>query len=106
MWKADGFLHVHAAGMPAALVAPVYASDGIGYPALSSVLRAWRDARNERWHLFQRYMAFALDFSEGSLRASEAELPNLELPAEGKRLDTRFGQARCEREWLYVCQVD
>lgn len=106
MWKVDGLLHVHGACAATTLVLPVYTSDGVGYPALSSVLRTWKDARNKRWGLFRQYMAFALEFADGSLQASEAEFPNFQMSDEGKRLDKRFGQARCQKDWLYICDPD
>lgn len=111
MWKINGYLHVQAACMPCPLVLPVFTSDGIGYPALSSVLRAWKDAGNTRWQLFRHYMAAALD-GEGVGVPPGKDCPPPISDAEpketdgSKRLDKRFGQERCSKEWLFVCQLD
>jgi len=108
MWKVGGFLHVQAAGAAEALVLPVYTSDGIGYPALSSVLRAWMEAGNERWQLFHRYMQAALQGdgcdASGGWASFDLLLDNLSTPR--KTLDTRYCQTRSSKEWLYAVQLD
>jgi len=108
LWKVDGFLYAQASCMPDVLALPVYASDGIGYPALSSVLRSWMEVGNERWQLFHSYMSCASE--SGGSSVSDGGCQELhfagKVPAAGKKLDTRFGQPRCTKDWLYICQLE
>jgi len=98
LWKQQGYLHCHGAGMDCPLALPVFMSDGCGYPALSFVLRAWVERDNERWHMLKQYLAASATGSQLELAA----LKPLALDSDEK-LDTRFN-TDCLGEWVFVLQ--
>lgn len=94
---------------------PVFVSDGCGYPNLSTVLRALKDAKSARWRIFKHYLAIAA--RGGELRpcerhATEASLDKLQQlalsgdGAIGKKLDKRYDIEDNSRGWVLVFHHD
>jgi len=112
MWKRQGYLYMHAASMPEALVLPVFMSDGCGYPALSTVLQTWKQRGARRWQQFEEYMLASADqISEGSTSIGFCDPTPHQVPAcsevqcgqlDGKKLDMRFDTDGKVKEWIGV----
>lgn len=117
LWKKQGFLHCQALGADRPLVLPVFMSDGCGYPALSTVLRAWLESGSARWDVFLNYLAAAAE--QGSRahpssqvselmhtvdaeRLSETSASFVSGGLNGKRLDTRYDTKGASKEWALV----
>ncbi|CAK0810493.1 unnamed protein product [Prorocentrum cordatum] len=103
MWLEGGYLHVLAASLPFAQALPVHASDLRG-PELPSLLRAWQEARAERWAAFERYMLDAV-LAPGvlGLAASVLGLPQnvVRLDARGNELDRAWHVGRSGERWRF-----
>ena len=103
MWLEGGYLHVLAAPLPFAQALPVHASDLHG-PGLSSLLRAWQEARAERWSAFERYMLDAVQARGVPGSAAHAPGPAQEVvhfDAKGTRLNHAWQVGRSGERWRF-----
>jgi len=107
LWKKGGYLYCQADSMPHPLVLPVLMSDGCGYPALSTVLRAWSEMGSTRWDAFRNYMATAANRQADSQIQRTDEIGQFvcdDIEVLHERLDTRFNTdvANCVKDWVFV----
>jgi hypothetical protein len=102
MWLEGGYLHVRAASLPFVQALPVHSSDLHG-PGLSSLLRAWQEARAERWSAFEGYMLDAVQAAgvPGPAQERLGEEEVVHFDPKGNRLNHAWRVGRSGERWRF-----